>query len=180
MKLWFPIIIAAGLLANVLHANAGEPAKLNLNITGTVVANGSCTFNKGKTLTVDFGDVNFSTVNGSSTLDGTYRKSLSSTMTCTGDSAGKTQLTFKSVAGGTVDFKGQKLLPVSINAADPGEQLGIRLLVDGVEQDTDSAFAVDMLDQPGLQVELVQVGDGSGLINGAPISASATLVMEFL
>ena len=180
MKLWCPIIIAAGLLASVLHVSAGEPAKLNLNITGTVIANGSCTFNKGKTLTVDFGDVNFSTVNGTSTLDGTYRKPLSSTMTCTGDSAGKTQLTFKSVAGGTIDFKGQKLLPVSINASNPGKQLGIKLLVNGVAQDVDSAFAVDMLAQPELQVELVLVGDGTGLINGAPISASATLVMEFV
>ncbi|MFA1017986.1 fimbrial protein [Enterobacter sp. SAT-E-asb] len=180
MKLWYPMIIAAGLFAGVLHVSADEPAKLNLNITGTVVVNGSCTFNRGKILTVDFGDVNFSTVNGNSTLDGNYRKPLPSTMTCTGDSAGKTQFTFKSVAGGTVDFKGQKLLPVSINASNPGKQLGIRLLVDGVEKDVDAAFAVDMLAQPGLEVELVQVGDGSGLINGASISASATLVMEFL
>ncbi|WP_164850630.1 fimbrial protein [Enterobacter sp. N18-03635] len=180
MKVWLHIMVSSVLFAFSFCAGADDPVRLNINITGTVVANGSCTFNNGKTLTVDFGDIEITTVNGSSKLDGTYRKTLSSMMTCSGDTSGKAQMTLKSVAGGTVEYQGQKLLPVSINAMNPGQQLGIRFLVNGVEKDIDAAFAVDMLSQPGLQVELVQVGDGSNLISGAPITASATLVMEFL
>ncbi|MDA5604289.1 fimbrial protein [Enterobacter sp. PI-10] len=180
MKFWLHIMVASVLFAFTFFAKADDPVRLNINITGTVVANGSCTFNKGETLTVDFGDVEITTVNGSSKIDGSYQKTLSSMMTCSGDIAGSAQMTLKSVAGGTVEYQGQKLLPVSINAKNPGQELGIRLLVDGVEQDIDAAFPVDASQQPGLQVELVQIGDGSGLVGGAPITASATLIMEFV
>ncbi|MDE5204581.1 hypothetical protein PYX06_02065 [Citrobacter amalonaticus] len=71
-------------------------------------------------------------------------------------------------------------MPVSINDSNPGQELGIRLLVNGLVQDVNAPFAVDMLtQQPAIQAELVLVGQGDGLINGARISASATLIMEF-
>ncbi|WP_449556049.1 fimbrial protein [Huaxiibacter chinensis] len=180
MTLWQRTVLTVAFFTGLSCAQAATPVNLDINISGTVVVNGSCIFNKGEVATVDFGDIDISIINGNPTLSSNYRKPVSSMMTCTGDSSGNTQMTFKSVAGGTLDYQGQKLLPVSINGASPGQQLAVRLLVNGVEQDVDAAFSVDMLSQPDLQVELVQVGDGSGLTSGALISSSATLVMEFL
>lgn len=173
------LLVAGVFIMSSASADTPPPANLNINISGTVVANGSCTFNKGETVSVDFGDVTFTETNGGATISGNYRKSVPSVMSCSGDTAGKTQITLSAVGGNTVDYQGQKLLPVTIAGGTPGEELAIRLLVDGVAKDVNSPFIVDMTSQPGMQAELIQVGDGKGLISGAKITATATLVMEF-
>lgn len=178
MRIWKNLLLLLSLMGAGSSAFAADPVSLNINISGTVVANGSCTFIK-KTNTVDFSEVDFEQVDGGTVLSGSYRKTVPSTMSCTGDTGGKAQMTFSTV-GGTLDYDGHKLLPVSINDSNLGQELGIRLLVNGLVQDVNAPFAVDMLMQPAIQAELVLVGKGDGLISGAKISASATLIMEFV
>lgn len=159
---------------------AADPVNLNINISGTIVANGSCTFSGDKTANVDFKEIDFATVNNKPTLSGTYRESVPSVMTCSGDYAGKTQMSIISAGGNTVDYQGQKLLPVTVAEGESGQEIAIRILVNGDEQDINIPFAVNMSSPPVIQAELVQVGDGSTLVSGSQINASATLVMEFL
>ncbi|HHT3528799.1 fimbrial protein [Enterobacter asburiae] len=179
MNFWKKSLLMVSLMIAASAVFAADPVNLDINISGTVVANGSCTFGQEETV-VDFKEVDFAEENGVTSLSGAYRKPLSAVMTCSGDSGGKAQMTFSAVDGITLDFGGHKLLPVSINDSNAGHELGIRLLVNGLVQDVNVPFAVDMLMQPAIQAELVLVGNGDGLISGAKISASATLVMEFV
>lgn len=180
MTVWKKAFLVAGMYGSFGMAHAAPPVSLNINISGTVVANGTCTFNKGESVSVDFGEIQFAETNGVAALTGNYRKSVPSVMNCSGDFGGNAQMTFRTANGGSVDYQGQKLLPVSIANGTPGQELAIRLLINGVAQDVNSPFAVDMISQPGMQAELIQIGDGSALKSGAVIAASATLLMEFL
>ncbi|WP_313149269.1 fimbrial protein [Enterobacter sp.] len=157
---------------------ATEVSRVNVNIKGTIVS-GKCTFDQRESVTIDFGDVKYVTTGSNNTLDGEHRKTLPVQMTCKGDS-GDAQMTFKPASGGTVSYDGHTLLPATLDGANPGQDLAIRLLVNGVVQDVSQSFAFDVASQPTLEAELVQVGSGSGFTPGAAIAASATLVMEFI
>lgn len=157
---------------------AGDQFSLNINISGTVISSGSCTFDQQGTSEVDFGDVKYSKTPTGTTLQGSYLKDLTSGMTCTGDTEGGAVMTLSSKDQKSVAYNGHKLLTTSVNGA-ASTDLAIQLLVNGVAQDINSAFTVDMQNPPKLAGELIQVGDGSGLINDADISASATLTMAF-
>ncbi|EGT3573384.1 hypothetical protein QNN88_20185 [Citrobacter sp. ANG330] len=181
MRIWKHVVLLLSLMVGGYSAFADDSVNININISGTVVANGACTFNNGDSATVDFSEVDFEPADGGTVLSGSYLETVPATMSCTGDAGGKAQMTFSPVGGVTLDYNGHKLLPVSINDSNPGQELGIRLLVNGLVQDVNAPFAVDMLtQQPAIQAELVLVGQGDGLINGARISASATLIMEFV
>lgn len=176
------VVMAGALLAlNVPAQGArGDKFTMKINITGTVVATGSCTFNQGGTLTVDFGSVQYSTAGGSNTLKENYRQALASSMKCTGDTDGSSIMTLMSGNGSSVDFQGHKLLPVKYD--DGGAQskdLAVRLLVDNKVQDVNASFAVDMKTPPKLEAEVVQTGSGSSFVSGAAFSANATLIMAF-
>lgn len=156
----------------------GDSFTMNITISGTVVATGACTFNQGGTLTVDFGTLQYSTAGGSNVLKDASPQVLASSMTCTGDTEGSTVMTLSSNSG-SVEFQGNKLLPVNYDSGGQSKDLAIRLLVNSQIQDVNSAFAVDMKNPPQLVAEVVQTGDGSSFVNGATFSANATLVMAF-
>ena len=178
MMQWKKAFVGAGMLIVAGAVQADDPIRININISGTLVANGSCTFNQGDSVSVDFGDVEFATVEGSTQLKGEYVKPLPSDMDCKGDMSGAS-LTLKT-AGSLIDYQGHKLLPVNLNGSAASQDLAIRLTVNGEVQDINTSFTFDTVNQPSLQAELVQTGTGAGFSNGAAITASATLVMEFL
>lgn len=158
---------------------AGDQFKMNINISGTVVATGSCTFNSASQSveSVDFGNITYNSVNGFA-LEGEYRQALNSEMTCTGDTEGSAIMTFASSTGTVVDFNGKKLLPVTLNGVN-SNNLGIELLVDGKVQDIGAAFDVDMATPPTIEAELVQTGSKDTVSNSAVLSAAASLTMAF-
>lgn len=158
---------------------AGDQFKMNINISGSVVVTGSCTFDSASQSveSVNFGNITYYSVNGF-TLVGEYRQPLNSGMTCTGDTDGSTIMTFSSSAGTVVDFNGKKLLPVALNGVN-SNNLGIELLVDGKVQDIGTAFDVDMATPPTIEAELVQIGSKDTVSNSAILSAAASLTMAF-
>lgn len=158
--------------------DAGDKISLNIHITGTVTADGSCTFVNGGNAEVPFGDIHYSTENGVTQLDKTYTQTLNDTLSCTGDVGGDATLSMTTDSD-TVDYQGHKLIPVKI-AGKATQDLAIQLLVDGQVQDINKPFPVSVTAPPSLQAELVQSGDGKGLVNDANISASATLTLAFL
>lgn len=158
---------------------AGDQFKMNINISGTVVATGSCTFDSASQSveSVNFGNITYSSANGF-ILEGEYRQALNSDMTCTGDTDASAIMTFASSTGTVVDFNGKKLLPVALNGVN-SNNLGIELLVDGQVQDVGAAFDVDMATPPTIEAELVQTGSKDTVSNSAVLSAAASLTMAF-
>lgn len=161
--------------------DAGDQFKMNINISGTVVATGTCTFDNSVLGEIDFGNVTYSTDIGFK-LIGEYRQKLNSAMTCSGDTVGTTTMTFTDQLGNAVDFNGHKLLSIS-NANHGGilQNLGIEFLANGEIQDVGTAFTVDLSNPPQLEANLVQIGSSAdaAIVEGNTILASAVLTMEF-
>lgn len=157
-------------------ANKDDKYSLTINIDGTVVANGSCSFNQGGTLTVDFDEVKLKS-SGSNTiaLDGDYQRPLVSAFTCTGDTAGLLQMKFTSSSGVYETYNGTQVL-----GTDKGI-VGIELLLNGTPQNMGVWFDVDQNAQPTLQVQLVQVSttNSSNVVSGDTFTASGTLMLAF-
>lgn len=161
---------------------AGDQFKMNINISGTVVATGSCTFNDGSGY--DLGkplvwkNVTYSTTNGFR-LIGDYRIAIDGEMTCTGDTAGNAKMTFTDYKGAGLDFNGHKVL--SVIDSEELNYLGIELLVNGVPQSVGTAFSVDLDSPPLLEARLVQVANASEVEfrDGDLLLAEAVLTMEF-
>lgn len=168
------IVLASG------ERDIGDKFKMNIHISGSVVVTGHCSFDSGSgaTVGVDFGRIRYSMINGFS-LEGNYRKPLNSAMTCFGDTEGAALMTFAaSGKGAAFEFNGHTMLPVELNGT-ASKNLGIKLLVDGKEQDIGTGFSVDMSAPPTLEAELVQTGTSDSVDNGAVLTSSATLTMEF-
>ncbi|MBV6819325.1 fimbrial protein [Rahnella sp. PD12R] len=174
------IFIVAILLAPVFGVqadpgNAGDNDSMDINITGTVVANGSCTFNQGGTLNVDFGEVKLMS-SGTNTveLSGNYSKPLVSDFFCEGDTAGLLQMKFTSSSGSYETYQGAQVL-----AADK-DVVGIELLVNGAPQNMGEWFTIDQSAAPALKAQLVQLNTSSeSIVSGDVFSASGTLTMAF-
>jgi len=166
------------LATNQMLREKGDKLTLNIHITGTVTADGSCTFSKsGGTVEVPFGDIHYTTTDGVVALQGSYTKSLDSTFSCTGDVSGGATLSFNSTTGDT-SYQGHKLLPVTV-AGKASDDLGIALRVNGQMQDINTPFALDVTAPPTLDAELLQTGNGASLVNNADINAVATLILSF-
>lgn len=159
--------------------DTGDQHSMNINISGKVVVNGACTFDQKGTLAVDFSDVKYKTDSSGNTLDGTYIQPLASSMSCSGDSEGKTQMKLDTTTGKVVSYLGVNLLPVMNASSSQSDSLGIRLQVNGTSQSAGKWFDVDMKNPPTLKAELVQFGDGSDFIDGSTFTANATLTMAF-
>ncbi|WP_259567509.1 fimbrial protein [Enterobacter sichuanensis] len=155
-------------------ANTGDQYTLNINISGTVVANGSCTFNQGGTLYVDFGDVKLkSTGTGTVQLDGDYTRPLTSDFHCMGDTAGLLQMEFTSASAAYEVYNG-----INVLGTDRGV-VGIQLLVNGTPQTMGAWFSIDQASPPTLQAQLVQLTTSSGVVSGDLFTASGTLTIAF-
>ncbi|EGT5658710.1 fimbrial protein [Citrobacter braakii] len=159
--------------------DTGDQFTMAINISGKVVANGACTFDQKGTLAVDFSDVKYKTDSSRNTLEGTYIQPLASSMSCSGDSEGKTQMKLDTTTGEVVSYLGVNLLPVMNASSSQSDSLGIRLQVNGTSQSVGEWFDVDMKNPPALKAELVQFGDGSDFIDGSTFTANATLTMAF-
>lgn len=158
------------------QANTGSQYSMNIAIDGTIMANGSCKFNQGGTLTVDFGEVRLQgSANDTVILDGTYRKPMVSDFTCSGDSAGLLQMKLSNTGGGEKIYNGVQVLDT-----DKGI-VGVELLVNGVAQSTGSWFTVNQDSPPSLEAQLVQTSttNSSNVVSGDTFTAAATLVMAF-
>ncbi|WP_338569105.1 hypothetical protein VRB37_13045 [Erwinia billingiae] len=161
------------LLPGEAPADAGDQFSMDINISGSVVANGSCTFEKSEYSDVDFGDVTFQHAKAGNKLIGTYQKEIASHITCTGDFDGSTIMTFSNESL-PVSYNGHQLLGISYLP-----DLAIEFSVNGIVQDINSAFTVDMQNPPTLTAELVQIGDGKSLLNNLDISTSVQLILAF-
>lgn len=174
LMLLITILVVATVITG--HPAFGNTASVNVNISGQLVANGSCTFNEGGAIQVNFGTVKLQGT-GSSTveLDGNYLQPLTSTFTCTGDSGGLLQMKFTSATGSYETYSGIKVL-----GTDKGI-VGIQLLVDGAAQEMGKWFDIDQAHPPVLQVKLVQVStdNKSNVVSGDVFTASGTLTMAF-
>lgn len=174
------LFAAALLLAPVFSVqsapgNTGDTDSMDINISGTVVANGSCTFNQGGTLQVDFGEVKLTGSDTTFELSGDYSKSLVSDFFCDGDTDGLLQMKFTSTSGSYETYQGAQVL-----AADK-DIIGIELLVNGAPQNMGEWFTVDQNSMPVLKAKLVQLKTTSSenLVSGDIFSASGTLTMAF-
>lgn len=156
--------------------NPGSKYNLNISIDGTIVANGSCKFNNGGNLTVDFGEVRLQAgANNSVTMEGSYRKPIVSDFTCSGDSAGLLQMQLSNTGGTYKTYNGIQVLDT-----DKGI-VGVELLVNGTAQNMGSWFTVDQKNPPALEAELVQTStiNSNNVVSGDTFTASGTLTMAF-
>lgn len=162
-------------LNSPVMANTGSTYSLNIAIDGTIMANGSCKFNQGGNLTVDFGEVQLQgSADNTVTMNGTYRKPIVSDFTCSGDSAGLLQMKLSNT-GGETTYNGVQVLET-----DKGI-VGIELLVNGVAQSTGSWFTINQDSPPSLEAQLVQTSttNSSNVVSGDTFTTTATLVMAF-
>lgn len=172
-------LTTAGLLLSpctAVHADTGSKYNLNINMTGTVMANGSCVFNQGGTVTIDFLQVKLKGAsNNNVELDGDYVKPLATEFTCTGDTAGLLQMRFNSASGTYVTHGGTQVLSTTSNL------IGIQLLVNGEAQSMGEWFDINQSSPPTLEAQLVQLSTDNteDVKNGDTFSASGTLIMAF-
>lgn len=163
-------------LSHYAWANSGDKYNADIAISGTLVVNGSCTFNQDGTVTVDFGTVKLKGgANNSVTLDGQYRRPLTSDFQCSGDSAGLLQMEFTSTSGAYETYNSTKVL-----GTDKGI-VAIQLLVNGEAKNMGEWFTIDQNSPPSLQAELVQISttNTNNVASGDVFAASGTLVMAF-
>lgn len=170
------LVLSSGFAVQAAPGNAGEEYDMESKITGTIVATGSCTFNQGEAVTVDFKTVRLKPT-GSNTveLDGDYTQLLNAALSCSGDTAGLLQMKFTSTSGSYETYNGTQVL-----GSDKGI-VGIQLLVDGTAQDMGKWFTIDPNNQPVLQAKLVQVSTAntSNVANGDAFTAPGTLTVAF-
>lgn len=155
---------------------------MNINISGTVVATGNCSFVKNGDNSVNFGDVRFNTVNGTTSLETSHIASLlqNTIPLCTGDVGGKVQMKLTSTqVNDYVTYQGHALLPIyNSSQTKKYTSLGIWLLANGEIKDCGQWFDVDPKKLPDLKVSLIQTGNGSDLQSDNFIS-TATLTIAF-
>lgn len=170
------LLLTPGGIIREAAANTGDQFSMNINITGTVTANGSCEFNQGGSLQVDFGQVRLKATGATTVqLDGSYEQPLAASFTCSGDSAGLLQMKFTSSSGSYETYNGTKVL-----GTDKGI-VGIELMVNGAAQTMDAWFSIDQKNPPALRAKLVQVSteNSKNVVSGDVFTASGSLVMAF-
>jgi hypothetical protein len=170
------LLCAAG-TAHAARRDAGDRFEMKINISGSIVVTGKCTFNQGGELLVDFGEIRFSST--SNELGRTYIEPLVSDMTCSGDTAGTATMMLSSKDGNAQDYNGNKLLNVGIEGGVTTTGLGIALKVNGQIQNVNTPFSVEVGQFPTLEAQLVQTDVSKKLNSGNRITSSATLLMEF-
>lgn len=177
-------ILSTLLMASVLlivrpaQAAPGSTGDLTINMSGTLVANSSCTFNEGDALQVDFGDVQLNGgANNTVEMDGEYSKSMPADFTCIGETGGLglLQMKFTSTSGSYETWQG-----TSVMAVDKGI-VGIAMQVNGTAKNMDEWFDVDPDAMPVLTAKLVQLSttNSQNVVSGDIFSASGTLTLAF-
>lgn len=143
---------------------AAALANVDIKVSGTVVANASCTFSSAIPLQVEYSDVYIDDINTR-----VYSRALNYTLVCKGDAAGK-KVTLQ-LKGSEANFD-TSLLKTSVNG------LGIRLLNNDTTQKINDWFIIDPNNQPRLKAELVKQS-GASFRSGQEFNAAATLVVVY-
>lgn len=159
--------------------DTGDQFKMDINISGTVVVNGSCKFMTVTGTDVNFGEVRYSTISGATVLEGSYKKTLVDFLLCDGDIEGHPQLKLDTSDGASLSYQGAALLPIKTSSGSRMDSLGIRLLVNGKNQDVGQWFNIDVNSPPSLTAELVQTGNGDEFVDGDQFTANATMTLAF-
>ncbi len=135
-----------------------------IKITGTVIATAACNFGSDETVAVEFGDVYINQISGDF-----YKKPVPYTLTCQGDSAGKT-ISMQWVANAAA-FDSQ-LTTTDVSG------LGIKLLQNNSQVSPNAWFTIDANSPPSLDVVLVKQS-GASFSSGQEFNASATLKVAY-
>lgn len=141
-----------------------DDSTVNVKISGTVVANGSCTFTGTSPIAVEFGDVIINDIK-----DKAYKQSLPYTLSCKGDPGGKA-IQMK-LTGTAATFDGTLL-----KTDAPG--LGLSLQKDGTVMTLNQWFDIDPASPPKFDAMLVKQKDAS-FRNGQAFNGAATLIVGF-
>ncbi len=141
-----------------------DDATINVKISGTVVANGSCTFTGTGPVVVEFGDVFINSLK-----DSAYKQNLPYTLSCKGDPGDKT-IQMK-LAGTAADFDGTLL-------KTDAKGLGISLQNAGTTLALNQWVDIDPAAPPTFDAVLVKQKDAS-FVNGQEFNGSATLIVGF-
>ncbi|WP_261151438.1 fimbrial protein [Serratia quinivorans] len=141
-----------------------DDTTVNVKISGTVVANGSCTFTNSAPVAVEFGDVIINDIK-----DSAYKQSLPYTLVCKGDPGGKA-IQMK-LSGTAADFDGTLL-------KTDAKGLGISLQQGSTAIKPNTWFDIDPAAPPKFAAVLVKQKDAS-FVNGQAFNGSATLIVGF-
>ncbi|MGV3344926.1 hypothetical protein ACGVWS_03990 [Enterobacteriaceae bacterium LUAb1] len=178
--MWCAMITGITFGLSVAQVQAtGEQFSASIHISGTITTTGKSTFDdQGALSTVDFGDVRYNALH---TLEKSYKIPLTSGMNGSGNIAAHTRMKLISLDNSSVHYHGKTLLPVKeAKAGGQSANLAIQLWVNGVVQDLNEDFIVDMTRMPTLEAELIQTGPGNRFLHDSPFRASATLMLHFL
>jgi type 1 fimbria pilin len=161
------VALAWGLASLLLPAIAlakMDDTTINVKISGTVVANGRCSFTGTRPIAVEFGDVYINDIK-----DSAYKQSLPYTLSCSGDPGGKSiQMKLKGTAA---TFDGTLL-------ETDAKGLGLRLQKDDKTLALNTWFDIDPASPPKFAAVLVKE-KGAGFQNGQAFKGSATLIVGF-
>lgn len=141
-----------------------DDSTVNVRISGTVVANGSCTFTGTDPVTVDFGDVIINDIQGQ-----TYKKNVPYSLSCRGDPGGKA-IQMK-LTGTVADFDGTLL-------ETDAKGLGLSLQKDDKAMPLNQWVDINPASPPTFAAVLVKAKD-AGFYNGQAFKGSATLIVGF-
>ncbi|TFZ49510.1 hypothetical protein E5C26_15855 [Serratia proteamaculans] len=157
------LALASLLLSGTALAKMDDTT-INVKISGTVVANGSCTFTGTGPIAVEFGDVFINDIK-----DSAYKQRLPYTLVCKGDPGGKA-IQMK-LTGTAADFDGTLL-------KTDAKGLGISLQNGGTALALNQWVDVDPAAPPKFDAVLVKQKDAD-FQNGQAFNGSATLIVGF-
>lgn len=141
-----------------------DPTTIAISVSGTVVANGHCSFGSDKSVAVNFGDVFVSEI-----AAGIYRQPVDYSLFCNGDDGGKSiqiQLT-----GTGAIFDSTVLSTDAIG-------LGIKMLRNNDQMELGRWYDVDPALPPKIESLLVMEKNAT-FANGQDFSATATMKVAF-
>lgn len=170
------ILLSASPYLHANLSNTGSVYSMNIDVSGTVVANGTCTFDNNNALQVDFNEVKLVTTGPDKVrLEGEYLRPMVSQFSCTGDTNGLLQMMFSGSSSSYETVNGTQVL-----AVDKGI-VGVELLVNGIAQDMGKWFNVDQTTPPTLDAKLIQLTEDNSqhVVSGDPFTASGTLLIAF-
>jgi type 1 fimbria pilin len=156
-------VLASLLLSGAAQAKMDD-VTINVKISGTVVANGSCTFTGTGPVVVEFGDVFINSLK-----DSTYKQNLPYTLSCKGDPGDKA-IQMK-LSGTAADFDGTLL-------KTDAKGLGVSLQKNGSVMSLNQWVDIDPTAPPTFDAVLVKQKDAS-FVNGQAFNGSATLIVGF-
>lgn len=157
------LVLASLLLSGTVPAKMVD-ATINVNLSGTVVANGSCTFTGSGPVAVEFGDVFINDIK-----DRAYKQNLPYTLVCKGDPGGKA-IQMK-LTGTAATFDGTLL-------KTDAKGLGLSLQKNGTVLALNQWMDIDPASPPKFEAVLVKE-KGATFQNGQAFNGSATLIVGF-